>query len=291
MRKHAVCAALVLLAVAPAWAQRSVNETRPLDPTGTVTVSNVEGSVQVIGWSNDQVEITGTLGADVEELEIEGDSSELSIEVKVPRKGETLETDLVIHVPSRASLEVEVVSATIEVEGVTGSVALESVSGWVTTSSRPAGLSVETVSGDVTVAETALRTELASVSGTITVELAAGRLDAESVSGAIRVRGGSLEDGSFETVSGSISYDGELVGQGSYQFESMSGGITLVVPSDVVAEFDVTTFSGDIDSDIGPKPRVTSKYTPEQELEFSTGPGGAQVSIESFSGPIKIKTR
>ena len=291
MRKLAVLAAVVLLASAPAWAQRTVNEMRPLRPTGTVSVSNIEGTVKVIGWGNAQVEITGTLGADVEELEITGDDSELRIEVKAPRHPERLETDLVLRIPAAASIEVETVSATIEIEGVTGSGDLESVSGWVTTSGRPSELSIETVSGDITVAESAPRTDLASVSGSIKVDMATGELDAESVSGAIRVEDGSLEDGSFETVSGDISFAGDIVGRGSYDFESMSGGVTLLVSSSVSADFDITTFSGNIDNDIGPEAEQTSKYTPEKELSFSAGSGGASVSIESFSGSIKIKTR
>jgi DUF4097 and DUF4098 domain-containing protein YvlB len=291
MKKFAVLAAVVLLAAAPAWAQRTVNEMRPLSPTGDVTVSNIEGSVRVIGWSNAQVEITGTLGADVEELEITGDESELRIEVKAPKHPEWLETDLVLRIPVAASIEVEAVSATVEVEGLTGSVDLESVSGWVKTSGRPSELSVETVSGDITVAESAPRTDLASVSGSIKVDLATGRLDAESVSGAIRVENGSLESASFETVSGDISYAGDIVGRGSYDFESMSGGVTVLVPSGVSAQFDITTFSGSIDNDIGPEAERASKYTPEKELSFSTGSGGASVSIESFSGSIKIRTR
>ena len=290
MRKFAVLATVVLLAAAPAWAQRTVNEMRPLSPTGGVTVSNIEGSVRVIGWSNAQVEITGTLGADVEELLIDGDESELRIEVKAPKHPEWLETDLVLRIPVAASIEVETVSATIEVEGLTGSVALESVSGWVKTSGRPAELSIETVSGDLTVAESAPRTDLTSVSGSIKVDLATGRLDAESVSGAIRVENGSLEDASFQTVSGDISYAGDIVGRGRFDFESMSGGVTLLVPSGVSAQFDITTFSGSIDNDIGPTAERASKYTPEKELSFSTGSGGASVSIESFSGSIKIKT-
>lgn len=291
MRKLAVWAAVVMLAAAPALAQRTVDESRPLSPTGRVEVSNVEGSVKVIGWGNAEVEITGTLGPDVEKLEITGDESVLRIEVKAPKHPEWLETDLVLRVPVGAGIQVETVSATIEVEGLTGSVNLESVSGWVKTAGRPAELSIETVSGDLTVAESAPRTDLASVSGSITVELATGRLEAESVSGAIRVENGSLEGASFETVSGNISYAGDIVGRGSYEIESMSGGVTLLVPPSVSAEFDISTFSGSIDNDIGPKARETSKYTPEKELSFSTGSGGARVSIESFSGSIKIKTR
>jgi len=291
MRKLAVWAAVVMLGAAPAWAQRTVNESRPLSPTGRVDVSNVEGSVKVIGWSNAEVEITGTLGPDVEKLEITGDESVLRIEVKAPDHEKRLETDLVLRVPEGAGIEVETVSATIEVEGLTGFVDLESVSGWVKTSGRPAELSIETVSGDLTVADSAPRTDLTSVSGLITVDLATGRLEAESVSGAIRVENGSLEDASFETVSGDISYAGDIVGRGSYTIESMSGGVTLLVPPSVSAEFDISTFSGNIDNDVGPTARETSKYTPEKELSFSTGSGGARVSIESFSGSIRIKTR
>jgi DUF4097 and DUF4098 domain-containing protein YvlB len=291
MRKLAVWTVVGLLAAATAWAERTVDESRPLSPTGRVVVSNIEGSVRLIGWTSAEVEITGTLGTDVEELEITGDESVLRIEVKVPNHEKRLETDLVLRVPVGAGIEVETVSATIEVEGLTGSVNLESVSGWVKTAGRPAELSIETVSGDLTVAESAPRTDLASVSGSITVELATGRLEAESVSGAIRVAEGSLENASFETVSGDISYAGDIVGRGSYEIESMSGSVTVLVPPSVSAEFDITTFSGNIDNDIGPKARGTSKYTPEKELSFSTGSGGARVSIESFSGSIKIKTR
>ena len=290
MRKLALVAVVVLLAAAPAWAQRSVNEMRPLIPTGKVSISNIEGSVTITGWSNPQVEITGTLGADVEELRITGDDRDLAIEVKAPKHPEWLETDLVLRVPATASVGVDTVSATIEVAGVTGAVDLESVSGWVKIAGLPSELSIETVSGDLTVAESAPRTNLASVSGSIKVMKAAGRLDAESVSGAIRVDDGLLENASFETVSGDISYAGDIVGSGSFNIESMSGSVTLLVPASVSANFDISTFSGSIDNDIGPSAERTSKFTPEKELRFSTGAGGATVSIESFSGSIKIKT-
>ena len=42
---------------------------------------------------------------------------------------------------------------------------------------------------------------------------------------------------------------------------------------------------------IGPEARRTNQYTPEKELSFTTGGGGARVSIETFSGAVKITTR
>lgn len=291
MRRMAAYAVVFLMATAPAWAQRQVDETRPLDPDGRVSVSNLAGSVTVVGWNEGRVQITGTLGKNVEDLSIEGDPRELEIEVDVPRHADDLDSELVVRVPATARVEIETVSATVSIEEVTGAVDVETVSGWVKTAATPSELSVETVSGDITVTRTARRTDLSSVSGSIVVEEAMGRLDVETVSGGVRVAGGDLELASFETVSGNISYAGAIADRGEFDFESMSGTISLELPAGVSADFDVTTFSGDIDNEIGPRPRRTSQYTPEQELSFTAGAGGSDVSISSFSGSVKIRTR
>lgn len=57
------------------------------------------------------------------------------------------------------------------------------------------------------------------------------------------------------------------------------------------ADFQIETFSGSINNDIGPAARRTDKYSPGKELRFTNGSGGARVSIESFSGSVKIHVR
>jgi DUF4097 and DUF4098 domain-containing protein YvlB len=280
-----------LAVAASSWAQVKVDEVRPLAADGTVTISNLAGSVQVIGWGGSQVEITGVLGKDVEELEISGSGDHLEIEVEIPHKAKKVESDLVIRVPDTADVEVDTVSATIEVGGMNGAVEAESVSGWVKVAGRPSRLSVDTVSGSIEVGGGSERTDLTSVSGKITVENPGGELDAETVSGSIKVDGGLLESASFETVSGSIHFGADMAERGEFDFESMSGSVTLMVSPGVSAEFDVTTFSGAIENDIGPEAHRSSQYTTEKELSFTAGGGGAEVSVESFSGAVRIKTR
>jgi hypothetical protein len=63
------------------------------------------------------------------------------------------------------------------------------------------------------------------------------------------------------------------------------------VDAGAVASYDLSTFSGSITNEIGPEPTRTSKYTPGKELSFNTGPGGPSISLESFSGAIKLMTR
>ena len=291
MKRVTMFTVMALLLVAPVWAQRAVNEVRPLAADGRIQISNLAGSVQVVGSASDQVEITGVLGKNVESLEIWGDDGELEIEVEVPRHADDLDTELVIKVPATASVDVETVSATIEVDGVAGEVDLESVSGWIRVSGQPAELSAESVSGNIAVANSAMYTDVATVSGSITVENGAGELDGESVSGNISVAGGLFDAASFETVSGTVTYSAELAPRGQYDFETVSGTIHLEVSPAVSAEFEVETFSGAITNAVGPEPRSISQYTPQKELSFTAGSGGAQVYISTFSGAAKITTR
>jgi hypothetical protein len=72
---------------------------------------------------------------------------------------------------------------------------------------------------------------------------------------------------------------------------TVSGGLTLTVKPPVNAEFDLESFSGDIEACFGPKPRDKSKYGPGSELSFTHGKGGARVSMESLSGDINICDR
>ena len=99
-----------------------------------------------------QVEITGVLGKNVEDLEIWSDEDSIEIEVVVPRHVDDLDTELVIKVPSTASVEVETVSASIEVEGLSGAVELETVSGWVRVAGQVSELWAASVSGTIMVA-------------------------------------------------------------------------------------------------------------------------------------------
>ncbi len=291
MKRITMITVVALLLVAPVWAQRAVNEVRPLGAGGSVEISNLAGSVQVVGWGNDQVEITGVLGKNVESLEIWNDDNHLQIEVEVPRHADDLDTELVIKVPATANVDVETVSATIELGGVSGEVDLESVSGWIRVSGQPAELSAESVSGNITVSNSTMYTDVATVSGSITVENGAGELNGESVSGNISIAGGLFDAAGFETVSGTVTYSAELAPRGQYDFETVSGTIHLDVPSSVSADFDVETFSGAINNDVGPEPRSISQYTPQKELSFTAGSGGAQVDISTFSGSVNITTR
>jgi len=292
--KNAVIALAVLMAVGTAWAAQPVSETYPVGPGAEVDIDVLSGTVIIEAWSQNLVEVTGTLGDGVESLEIDGDEDGVYIEVEHDEDfhgKQQVSTDLTIRVPKGAMLSVETVSASISVAGVTGELDLESVSGKINVVTKPAALDVETVSGSIFVESAPADSDVSSVSGKIEIRATGGSIDVENVSGKTMIHGGVIDDGDLESVSGDITCHAIPGPDGSLDIETMSGTITVTIDSSLVASFDLCTFSGSIENQIGPEPTRTSKYTPGKELYFNTGTGGPSISLESFSGSIKLITR
>jgi DUF4097 and DUF4098 domain-containing protein YvlB len=292
--KNAAIALAVLMAVGTAWAAQPVSETYPVGPGAEIEIDVLSGTVTIVAGRDGQVEVTGTLGDGVESLEIDGDEDGVYIEVEYDEDyhgKQQVDTDLTIHVPKGAMLSVETVSASISVAGVFGELDLESVSGNIDITGKPAALDVETVSGNISVESAPPETDVSSVSGKIEIRATGGSVDVENVSGKIIIDGGVIDDGDLESVSGDITCHATPGQDGSLDIDTMSGTITLTIDATLVASFDLSTFSGSIENQIGPEPRRTSKYTPGKELYFNTGTGGPHISLESFSGSIKLITR
>jgi DUF4097 and DUF4098 domain-containing protein YvlB len=291
MKKTALVFLMALAVAGVSHADRTVNETRPLAADGRVEVSNISGEVEVIGWTGDGVTITGRLEDGVKELSVSSGGASLSIEVELERRTRNNGSAyLTIKVPKNASLDIETVSADISVDGVVGELDLESVSGRVEISGDTRSVEASSVSGDVIVASTAASSELETVSGDIIVRRATGRLDASVVSGNIEIEGGALDSFDGETVSGSIFCAASPTDRGRFTIETMSGTIDLVVSPEIDADFSIETYSGSIKNDIGPSPRRTDEHGPGKELRFTAGSGGARISVESFSGSVKLRT-
>ena len=258
---------------------------------GHVHVSNIAGEVTISGWSRNEVEVTGELGRDVEELIVERDGDKVTIKVKVPRKGgRGIDSDLHIQVPQASSIDVGTVSADIDITEVQGEQSLNTVSGDVNTEAFGNDVSAESVSGDVEVSgqRKDAETDASTVSGNVTLFRVAGVVEAASVSGDVIIDEGSFNRASLETVSGDLIFRGDLRDGGKINAETVNGDIDLEFDKRVSGRYNVDTFNGDIRNCYGPKAERTSKYTPGWELNFEEGDGDARVSVSTLNGDISI---
>ena len=268
-----------------------INESMDAAEDGTVSISNVAGSVDVQGWSRNQVEITGDLGDDVEELVFERDGDEIEIKVRTKRRNShDIDTELVIKVPQGSSLEISTVSADIDVAEVAGEQSLESVSGDIATEAYAYDIDANSVSGDVEVEgdNLSMRSRLSSVSGDIDTENLSGEIAIESVSGDLVVVRGVFDRASLDTVNGDIVFHAQLLDDGRLDVETVNGSVDVEFAGEVSARFDIETFNGDIRNCFGPKAVRVSKYAPGYELKFTEGGGSGRVTIETLNGDLRL---
>jgi len=258
---------------------------------GHVEVSNISGAIEVEGWNQSKVEVTGTIGRDVKELIVERDGDEVSIKVKLPKGSSSAsDADLLIKVPAGSSINVGTVSADIDVAGVNGEQSLHTVSGNVTTESSGESVSAESVSGDVEVSGDSSESEIeaTTVSGDVTLTGVAGEVVGDSVSGDVNVDGGSFDRAELDTVNGEINFKGELLDDGRLNIETVNGGIDVEFVGELSARIKIETFNGGIRNCFGPKAERTSKYAPGWELEFRQGDGDGRVEISTMNGRVTI---
>ena len=282
---------LIGLTFSSVWAGEKIDKRLDADPQGSVTISNTAGSVEVLGWEQAVVQVTGELGSGVKELVFERDGKRIVIKVKTGRFGNrNASADLVVHVPKKSMIEVATVSADIDVKNVLGAQELQAVSGDVSTEVFASDSEIATVSGDIDIRGDlkATETELATVSGDIVANNLSGEFEGASVSGDVKIGNGSFSDASLETTSGNLVFHGSLLKGGKLKAESINGRIDVVFAGDVDAEFDVETFNGRIKNCFGPKAQRSDDYAPGTELKFTQGSGDGRVSLATLNGSIHI---
>jgi len=272
-------------------AAEEVNKTLDAASDGHVNVSNISGSITVNGWSRNEVEVTGELGRNVEELVFERSGDKITIKVKVPRNsGRGIESDLEIQVPENSSIDVGTVSADIEVEDVRGELKLNTVSGDIDTEGGESDISAGAVSGDIEISgqRKEAETRANTVSGDVTLFRVAGMASAESVSGDVIIDEGSFDRVGLNTVNGEVIFRAQLRDDGKLKAETVNGSVDLEFAEGVSGRFEVDTFNGDIDNCFGPKPERTSKYTPGWEWSHQDSKGDARITVSTLNGDVNI---
>jgi len=282
--------ALVLAALS-ARAQTRVEQSRPAAADALVDIENMSGSVKLVGWDKNEVSVRGTLGHRAEGLEFSGTNNRLHIEVETRGNPHGIRSDLEISVPAGSRVKVEGFDANITISGVTGSVSAETVNGSISQTGAAKQVEVQSVNGSVEVTKASGRIRAESVNGAVTLREVSGEVEASTVNGELTVTGSTFERAHLEAVSGSITFEGDLGKHAILEAETVSGSVELVLPASISADFDVSTFSGDVENDLGPAAPRKGRYSPEKELSFTTGTGGAKISVQTLSGGIRLRKR
>ncbi len=223
-----------------------------------VSVKNVSGDVIVKGYDGDAVTVRGFKeGRDRDKLEVEdlSDGNHVDISVRYP-KNCNCEASIrfEVNVPRNLNLNYDAISS------VSGDVEIDGARGTV---------NVKAVSGDVKIVTAQGIIHADSVSGDVHVERASGSVSAKSISGDVKV---NLQN---------VDSDEAM------EFSTVSGDVNVSMPSNLGAEVDMKTLSGDLRTDFG----ITvekKEHGPGKTAHGRLGEGSRRVKMSSVSGDVKL---
>ena len=282
------CVVLILLALAvivtlasvivPAWGQavtrsrevqagisqdaggefhKENTQTFPLNADGVFRLDNINGRIEIHGWSSNAVvlhtSIHGKTGESVEAVSIgiESDPGHVRVHTEQPSNVTGFPWSwLWFKNAARNDASVEY------------------------TVQAPRGARLENIS---------------SVNGNILIDGVSGDITASAVNGDTQVEGaaGNLK---LSTVNGSIVADMAVLGAGqSVSLDSANGAIELALPENADAHFSVNTLNGSFSSEF-PSLQPEKKDPPSgPDLSGSLGNGSAAVKATGVNATIKIR--
>lgn len=285
--------------------EEKFEKTVSLAKDGEVSLNNISGRIEVKSWNKDQVKIdalkvsmASSLSKAKEnaakvEIVIDKDDNILRIKTKYAKKTFGKSTNVSVNfnlwIPDQASVNIKSVSGGVSLEEIGGTLKVDLVSGDIEVRKAAKGMDCKTVSGTLEVEDIAGDADLNTVSGKIFASRVRGSIDAETVSGGIELR--EISEAKVvkaKVLSGSIVYQGNINPDGRYNLNSFSGTVEMIVPSDSSFEFEAKTFSGKIKTDF---PITATGEIKGREIHGVVNEGGADVSLETFSGSIYLRKK
>lgn len=266
-----------------------VDQQQAVSVDGLVKIKNLRGELNVVGWDQALVKVTGELDELAEGLRFEvlGDVTEIEVIMPTQNVNWGDGSDLQVYVPHASRLAVSSVATDVEIESVHGGVQVRTVSGEIVLEDGRNAISLKSVSGDIETSKTAARLSVQSSSGDIIVDQHVGNLDLESISGLVKARAAEVSRMRANTVSADIEITVGFLGDISAELTSVSGHVEVSVIDPVDLMLRVSSNSGNIDNSLT-KDKATSEYG-MKSLQGKVGSGAGTLAIRTVSGNIELE--
>lgn len=267
----------------------------------------LEGNLKVNGWDRNEVRVFvgngSRIGFNVIEkgkqngnpvwIEVRGSETAMN---QPKQASECLYGDEIeIDVPRNASINVKGQETKTTIDSVRKAV-VKNIGGDITIRNIAEGVEAATYEGDVTVETSSGGFVLESATGNIVAFEAMPSeigdvFKAKTSNGAIALQGLEHRQIEVNSISGSISFNGDFLSGASYNFGTSNGAITLAIPMDSSCKITASYAYGVFNSEIPLK--NTQKNVPSRVKNLSAvmGDGDATLNLTTNSGAIRIKSK
>jgi DUF4097 and DUF4098 domain-containing protein YvlB len=226
------------------------HHTYALTANGKIALQNINGSVHISVWDQNEVKVDAVKRAHsaerLKDAEIQVDSNPDSISIETHYRQQDRQQD----------------------------------ESWHNGHNNPAS-----VEYTLTVPRNARLDEIKLINGNLDVNGLTGEVRASCINGKLTARGlaGQVK---LATINGPLEATFEHLPAASMELTSVNGPVELTVPSDAKASVEASTVSGSIDNDFGL--RTNDHRYVGHDLRGELGGGGAEIRLSNVNGTIHL---
>jgi hypothetical protein len=291
MPRAIVIGCLLAAASTPARAQQApavepVLRAHTLTPGAPLKMFIASGTVQLIGWDRDSIVIRGRVPSPARLLM--GGSSGAGFKIVVDQRddGAPVASRLTIYLPRTSQVSLKTVDAATTSTDVGGW--FYTVSGSIRLTGTVSIIDAEAMSGDIDLDATTPWARAKTGKGHLAIRGSPQDVDASTISGTLDVATSTIAHGRFTSVSGDIHYAAAMLPRALFEFSNHSGAVDLLLPRDVSARFELSSVEGGIDNGfVQLRPTAAGVHN----LQLSLGTGSADVTVRTFKGGVRLRSR
>ena len=283
--------AISSLALPTADAQRAtpdepVLRARALRAGAPVKLFVPSGTLRLIGWDRDSIVVRGRLPKSAQLIFGGSDTAGFKVVVE-QRDGDSMDASrLVIYLPRRSQISMKTADAVVDVTDVGGW--FYTVSGSYHIRGAASSVDVESMSGDIDLDAVTLWARARTGKGHLVVRGEPQDVDASTVGGSLDIATAAILHGRFTAVTGDIHYASAMAPRSLFEFSTHSGTVELLLPRDISARFELSSVDGEIDNGFTQlRPAVAGVHN----LQLKLGSGAADVTVRTFKGTVRLRSR
>jgi DUF4097 and DUF4098 domain-containing protein YvlB len=274
------------------------HSTHALEPGGTVSVETFNGSIELRGWEQNSVEVSGTKSASskgaLDALKIDVTDTPGSVRIRAVRPPDfyrNVGVRFYIRVPHKALLDlISTSNGKIQVEDLEGRARLHTSNGGVRLTRVKGEVEARTSNGTIEAEDIDGNVSLHTSNGAIRAETRHGSFEATTSNGSITAR---LNDPAAawpvraETSNGHIDLTLDAKELPEVRASTNNSSILLRLPAAASARVRAETSHSSITSDFDGL-RSGDDRRRHSELHGTIGSGGPLIDLSSSNGSIKI---
>jgi DUF4097 and DUF4098 domain-containing protein YvlB len=269
---------------------------------GRIDLTGFNGSVEIIGWDNNSVEVTGIKYAselsDLSRVQVEAvqEGSTVRIRATKPKEGSgwrcNCGAQFTIHTPRRTELtSIRTSNGSIRVENIDGASTIGTSNGGIKLINLRGRIEAKTSNGGVTLQSIEGGATVTTSNGGVTVDDVRGSLRVTTSNGSIRGRlvdTTNSEPISLSTSNGGIDLRVDALRSNDITATTSNGSVTLRMPVSANARISaVTSTHESVTTDFSIN--VPAGTLSKNRLEGAIGNGGGPlIRVETSNGPIRL---